>query len=99
MLQERLYLVDQRGPLWRVRLSPLDRPMSTHESEEDALHAAQGAGRRWAPARIRVYHSGRVVTEWYIRYPDEEWREKAIPGHGDLPSGPGYSGTASEAGP
>ncbi|MBT8396451.1 MAG: hypothetical protein HKO53_10550 [Gemmatimonadetes bacterium] len=98
MLQERLYLVDHRGPIWRVRLSPLDRPMSTHDSEETALDAAQVVGRRWAPARIRVIHSGQVVTEWYIRYPDEQWSRTEMPRTGDLPKGSGYSETAPETG-
>ena len=98
MLQERLYLVDNRGPVWRVRLSPLDRPMSTHDSEEAALNAAQAAARRWAPARIRVFHSGHLVTEWYIRYPDEQWSSRDFPGPGDLPEGQGYSETAPDTG-
>ena len=78
MLQERLYIVDSVGPSWRVRLSPLDRPLSLHDTEDEALEAARNAGRRWAPARIRVIHSGHPVTEWSIRYPDGEWQEQRL---------------------
>ncbi len=99
MLQERLYLVDNHGTDWRVRLSPLDRAMSTHNSEEAALTAAQLAGRRWAPARIRVFRSGRIAAEWYIRYPDGEWLPADKPAGRDLPAEPGYSGQSPKATP
>lgn len=99
LLQERLYLVDSRGGDWRVRPSPLDRALSTHDTEEAALMAAKVAGRRWAPARIKVFHSGRIAAEWYIRYPDGEWLSADAPPGGDLPAEPGYSGQSPEATP
>ena len=76
VLQERVYLIDGEGPSWRVRLHPLDRPLSTHDSPEAALQAARRIARPWAPARIRVLHSGQTVAEWYIRFPDGEWLQE-----------------------
>lgn len=74
MLQERLYLIEERDGIWLLRLDPLDRTISGHTSEEMAVEAAMKSVRNQAPCRVQVRHSGQPVSEWYIRYPDGAWQ-------------------------
>ncbi len=73
MLQERLYVIEKTDGIWRLRLDPLDRYMSVHQSEEAALKVAMATVRKQAPCRIQVRHSGLPVSEWHIRYTDAPW--------------------------